>query len=670
MRLSIVIPAHNEERRIGPMLEDYLPYFSSRYGADVEFLVVINGSTDRTDDVVAEYAARYPCLKAIIEPDPIGKGGALMVGFRQARGALIGFVDADGATPPEAFQDLVGKRGNSGCIIASRWARGANVMPRQTLGRRIASRMFNLMTRTLFGLRLTDTQCGAKLMTREAIHAILPHLGITQWAFDVDLLFQLRRAGYVITEIPTTWHDVEGSKIQVGKASTEMVLALARLRLIYSPFSWVVDIYNRFLGPWIHPVGTVRDHLLTHSLVLFVGAQFANICNLLFQLLMVRTIENVEYGVMSAMLGGMMMLGIPLTALTGAVTHFTSEYEAAGKRDKIKAMMLAFGRDLQLPVLLVALATVVFGQELMVTFKMSSPWPIYVAMGTIAVMVLGAVPGGILLGMQAFEWSAMIGNSWTGIRLVLGVGVVVLGLGAVGALTAHMLSLMVSLLISVKVCLGMLGGERVKAERPAGIYSYMSGFLLSALHYGVLVSADVLLVKYYFPSEEAGIFAKAAMVARIVFFFPGPVAQAMFPKVTSTGEASVASRRTLRKAMVVTGILIALPSAVFLVFPELMLRLIAHGVQPGQVGILRGMVLALAPLSFVALVMNYELAQRRFKIMIPLCLCAAGYIVGARLWHETPQQIVWALGIASVSALVLSLAYMEISGQRRKTRPC
>jgi hypothetical protein len=91
-----------------------------------------------------------------------------------------------------------------------------------------------------------DTQCGAKLFTREVIDAILPEIGITKWAFDVDMLFCTRRHGYRIVEIPTVWRDAAGSKIKVGRASTEMALAMVRLRLLYSPLKGVVDLYNKF----------------------------------------------------------------------------------------------------------------------------------------------------------------------------------------------------------------------------------------------------------------------------------------------------------------------------------------------------------------------------------------------------------------------------------------
>ncbi len=248
MDLTLLIPAYNEEARLGQTLDRYLPYVEARYGGRGEILVVVNGSRDRTEAIARRYARMHPILRVIVEPRAVGKGGVLMLGFAAARGRLVGFVDADGATPPEAFQELVDHIGPAQAIIASRWMPGARVSPRQPLSRRIASRMFNTLVRVLFGLRITDTQCGAKLIRREAVQAILPHLGVTRWAFDVDLLFQVRRAGGIVTEIPTTWRDVSGSRLRIGRASAEMFVAMIRLRLLYSPLRGTVALYDRLLG--------------------------------------------------------------------------------------------------------------------------------------------------------------------------------------------------------------------------------------------------------------------------------------------------------------------------------------------------------------------------------------------------------------------------------------
>jgi glycosyltransferase involved in cell wall biosynthesis len=245
VKLSIIIPAHNEQQRLPPVLEAYAAFFSGRYGDQSELIVVPNGCDDRTAELAEHLRENYPVIRVLDDPGPVGKGGAVIMGAREAGGDLIGFVDADGSTSPEAFNDLVEHIGNAGCIIASRWMKGSVVEPRQPLSRRVASRIFNTMVRWMFGFKVSDTQCGAKLFSREAIEKILPHLGITQWAFDVDMLFHVRRQGLPIIEIPTVWRDAEGSKLRVVRASTNMVLALTRLRLVYSPFSWIVTLYNK-----------------------------------------------------------------------------------------------------------------------------------------------------------------------------------------------------------------------------------------------------------------------------------------------------------------------------------------------------------------------------------------------------------------------------------------
>ncbi len=251
MQLSIIIPAHNEEKRLSPMLEVYLECFIEKYGNDVEFIIVVNGSTDDTDQVAKSFEDLYVHVKAIIEPDQIGKGGAIMRGFALAQGDLVGFVDADGSTPPQAFQDLVENIGDAGIIIASRWLKDSVVSSPQSISRLIASRVFNFLVHIAFRMQISDTQCGAKLMRKETLQVVLPHLGLTQWAFDVDLLFQCKREGYQVIEHATVWNDAKHSRLNIPRASIEMFTAILRLRLLYSPFRWIVKGYDLTCGRFI-----------------------------------------------------------------------------------------------------------------------------------------------------------------------------------------------------------------------------------------------------------------------------------------------------------------------------------------------------------------------------------------------------------------------------------
>lgn len=235
------------------MLDEYLEYFESSHKSGYEMIVVVNGSRDNTAGVVRDYASRYPALSVIEVREAIGKGGAVLVGFKHASGDLVGFVDADGSTRPDAFYDLACNIGNAGAIIASRWFPESVVEPRQPFRRRLASRIFNFMVRILFGMKIHDTQCGAKILTARALSSVLPRIGITRWAFDVDLLFQVHRAGYPIKEWPTVWRDEGGSQLKIFRASFEMLLAIIRLRLVYSPLRWVVRLYDVTIGRITHP---------------------------------------------------------------------------------------------------------------------------------------------------------------------------------------------------------------------------------------------------------------------------------------------------------------------------------------------------------------------------------------------------------------------------------
>lgn len=657
MKLSIIVPACNEEKRIGRMLDAYLPFFAEKYGNDVEFLVVVNGSTDDTDKLVQSYVSDYPQLKCIVDPARIGKGGAVIRGFNEAKGNLLGFSDADGSTPPKAFQDLVDNIGNSDAIIASRWRKDSIVSPKQPLLRRTASRVFNILTRVMFGLKLTDTQCGAKLFRRESVCNLLSSLGITRWAFDVDLLFQLRRAGSSISEIPTEWHDVPGSKVQVASVSAEMTAALARLRLIYSPFKWVVTLYDKTLGPFMHPPGLAQDKLFRHSFILMSGAQISNVANMLFQMTMVRLLSDDSYGSMYAMLSLYAIITMPLGALGRTTSHFTAKFCKAAKPDAVldllKHLLFVFSIFG-----VMALAVIFFYRyQLAGFFRLDNPILILITGVALFGALYQAVVGGILSGMQAFIWASAMGMIWSVLRFTIGAGLVAAGGDAPAALSAHALALWLTLCIVAFGLLKLLGKRKSpQREKLSGIYSYLFKYLFALAGYAVLMNADMPLVKHYFESETAGIFAKATMVARTIIFLPLPVAGALFPKVVSSGKTSRGSLRTLFKALFLVGMIVAVGGFACIVFTGTILNILVGGCPDTLVHLTRTMVLAFAPLCIVFVLMNFELAQNRFFIAIPLVLCATLYLVGVSYMHTSLYHVAWILGGVNTLALVLSIA--------------
>lgn len=227
---TVIIPAFNEEHRIGPTLEDYLGHF----GEDTEVMVVLNGCLDRTARIAGSFLDSNPQLRIIEEPGIVGKGGAVTVGLMRARGDVIAYADADGATSAAELQRLLGEMRDADGIIGSRWLNKDLIHKQQNAYRRLCSRVFNLIVRLLFRLPYHDTQCGAKVFKRGAVDAIVGELGTTNLAFDVDVLYLMRKHGLVLREVPTYWEDKPGSKIRMRRAAPYMLGAVIRMRIKHS----------------------------------------------------------------------------------------------------------------------------------------------------------------------------------------------------------------------------------------------------------------------------------------------------------------------------------------------------------------------------------------------------------------------------------------------------
>ncbi len=220
---SIIIPAYNEEHRIGTLLSQIL-------GRGGHYLVIFDGS-DATPTIVREYSKAHPetDLRCLVYPHRLGKGGAVKEGFINADTAYVGFMDADASTSVAQMVSLFEELGEVDCVVGSRWLPGSIVPERQGIARRVESRGFNLLIRLLFGLSLTDTQCGAKVFKKTAIDAVIEEMVATGFEFDVELLWRLSRKGYTIKEYPITWQNKGGSRVG-GMDSFRMLKNLVSIR--------------------------------------------------------------------------------------------------------------------------------------------------------------------------------------------------------------------------------------------------------------------------------------------------------------------------------------------------------------------------------------------------------------------------------------------------------
>jgi glycosyltransferase involved in cell wall biosynthesis len=215
IKISIIIPAHNEARRLRSTLRRYTDALTQRCREKFELIVVVDGSSDGTVQIATNAGQIHPQIRVIEIPGRAGKGGTVLAGFSQAAGERVVVADADASTAPASLLELVDGLDRSDIVIGSRRLPNSTITARRPPARRILSLAFFVTVHTLFNLPYRDTQCGAKAFTRRAARVSFREVSETGWTFGVDLLLAARRLGLSVEEHPAIWTDSSGSRVRL-----------------------------------------------------------------------------------------------------------------------------------------------------------------------------------------------------------------------------------------------------------------------------------------------------------------------------------------------------------------------------------------------------------------------------------------------------------------------
>jgi dolichyl-phosphate beta-glucosyltransferase len=230
--LSLVIPAYNEALRLPTFLERLDGHLKVR-GKPYEVIVVDDGSRDDTAAVVTMLSGRLPHIKLIQSTHNAGKGAAVRLGMREARGRLRLFADADGATAIEELTPLE-QTINKGADIAigsrtlASWDSRYTVLARRH--RSLLGAIFNAVVQRLGLDGIHDTQCGFKLFRRQAAEDLFSVGSVDGYGFDLELLYIAKHRGYRIAEVPVNWADQPGSKVRPVRDGLAMLFDLLAVR--------------------------------------------------------------------------------------------------------------------------------------------------------------------------------------------------------------------------------------------------------------------------------------------------------------------------------------------------------------------------------------------------------------------------------------------------------
>jgi len=228
MKISLVIPAFKEEAVIEKTLTQYYNYFSKNVKS-FEIIVVFDGK-DRTGEIAKEFSKKHKNVNVLEFENRLGKGGALIAGFKAANGDMIGFVDADASVSAVGYGKLIAKiKEGYGCAVASRRMPDSNITAKRPFKDSFGSRGWQVLVKILFRLGIEDTQCGGKIWSRTAMDVILPKLTVTNLACDVDLLWQTKKAGFKIKEVGVVWDNDIGNSVSSIRHWPNMLISLLKL---------------------------------------------------------------------------------------------------------------------------------------------------------------------------------------------------------------------------------------------------------------------------------------------------------------------------------------------------------------------------------------------------------------------------------------------------------
>ncbi len=237
MKLSVVIPAYNEENNLRKGVLDEVKSFFDKKKIEYEVLIIDDGSSDLTKEIVRKYLTKSHEFR-LIENSHGGKAIAVMTGMMEAKGEIVLFTDMDQATPIDQLDKFLPKfdRGFD-IVIGKRLGRkGAPFM------RKVAAWGFSILRGIILGLPFEDTQCGFKAFTRPSLEKIIPKIknewgvvhfkgGAVNAGFDVEVLYLAKKYGFKISEVPVDWNYVDTERVQVVKDAAAAIYDMLRIRI-------------------------------------------------------------------------------------------------------------------------------------------------------------------------------------------------------------------------------------------------------------------------------------------------------------------------------------------------------------------------------------------------------------------------------------------------------
>jgi O-antigen/teichoic acid export membrane protein len=394
--------------------------------------------------------------------------------------------------------------------------------------------------------------------------------------------------------------------------------------------------------------------LASASAWMFVGSIAGGLLGYVFQVLMGRMLSTQEYGLFNAMMALFIVLGAPLSTLMMVISRKISEYRARLDVGSITHFYYSINIRTAIVGALILGVYLFFSPQIQFYLKVPSVIPVYLLGALLFLTFLPAINNAFLQGLQRFIWISATSSFGVLLKIIFSAALVWLGYGVAGAIGGIILAVIAGWLITYGVLHRSLAEGRGLPFQTAHLSIKPAlPVLVANVAFATMTQLDIILVNYYFPAHEAGLYAAASILGKAVMYLPGGIAMALFPMVAENHARSQSSAHLLLQAVGLTTLLSGAGAVFYFLFGEGIIALLYGEHYRGAGEVLKFYGFAILPMALVLVAEHFLIAKGRVLFAYLFLFTAPLQLIAIYFFHDSLQMVVAVMG---GSGLILALS--------------
>lgn len=404
--------------------------------------------------------------------------------------------------------------------------------------------------------------------------------------------------------------------------------------------------------------------------IVVIGMGLANFFNLLYHFALVRLLSSEDYGVINTLISLTLFFSIIISPIQPTLTKFLSEYFAYEEFDKMYLLLKLSFRKLFLLSVIIFLGFVILSPNFTNYFNIENKFYFILIGAFIGMSVLYLPIYSFFQSSQFFKKLSLLNIISVFFKLAIGIGLILLDFGIWGGLIGYLASPFLILLIGGFLTFFFFKEKKININISKinsidilAVYKYSFSTMLAMLSFAVLTNIDMILVKHFFSSLEAGYYSIAQMIGKIMLFLPGTVSVVMFPKSVALHAENNNSLHLFKKAIGISTIFCGIGTLFCILFPEIILKVLTSKIYSQSIELVPWFAFTMSFYALIWLIIFFLLSIQHTKFIFFLVILSILQIVVIYLYHPTLKSILYILIFFSlITFLVMSFMVKQIFG--------